>query len=203
MSCAPPTVEGSAPLCHHARVPDSLTGKLLVASPLIEEATFRRTVVFLCAHGPNGAFGLVINRPTAAPVANHLASWLDVVSSPSVLFQGGPVEASRAFGLGEKRPGAEFGGWMDVGAGIGLIDLAQDVGEAAAGLLGLRIFHGYAGWAAEQLEGEIANDGWFVVDSRVSDLFQPDPSALWREVLRRQSGRAALFANFPASPNVN
>ncbi len=182
---------------------DSLTGKLLVASPLIEESTFHRTVVFLCAHGPNGAFGLVLNRPTPAAVEDHLPQWLDTASSPTVLFAGGPVESARAFGLAHRREGAEFEGWMEVGHRVGLMDLARDVNEVAAALTDLRIFHGYAGWSPGQLDQEVANDGWFVVDARPADLFQATPGRLWRDVLRRQRGGAALFADFPLQPNVN
>ena len=59
------------------------------------------------------------------------------------------------------------------------------------------------GAARRQLEDEIRRDGWFVVDSRVSDLFAADPAELWRAVVRRQRGKVAMFAYFPEDPSVN
>jgi putative transcriptional regulator len=185
-------------------VTESLTGKLLVASPALQDPNFKRTVVYLCAHGEDGAFGLIVNRPiNGAPIGDHLPQWMEHVSLPAVLFQGGPVEASAAFGLArlQRRPPTE--GWLPVQEGVGLLDIGLDAGAIAGDLDGLRVFSGYSGWAAGQLEGEIAQEAWFVVDARPDDLFTPEPEALWREVLRRQPGKLAMFAYFPEDPTLN
>jgi putative transcriptional regulator len=67
----------------------------------------------------------------------------------------------------------------------------------------LRVFAGYAGWESGQLEGEIREGAWFVVDSFSSDPFAVEPSQLWQEVLRRQGGDLALVATFPEDPTLN
>ena len=67
----------------------------------------------------------------------------------------------------------------------------------------LRLFAGYAGWAPEQLEHELAVGAWTVADFRTDDAFGPDPAALWRSVLRRQGGHIAWMANYPDEPAVN
>ena len=67
----------------------------------------------------------------------------------------------------------------------------------------LRVWTGYAGWAPGQLEEEIAQDAWFVVDAVESDVTTAEPSELWRAVLGRQPGTLAWFANFPDDPAQN
>jgi putative transcriptional regulator len=185
-------------------VTESLTGKLLVASPALQDGNFAWSVVYLCAHSDQGAFGLIINRPIeGAPVGEHLPHWMEHVNRPAVLFQGGPVEASAAFGLSRLQGVAPPEGWLAVTEGIGLIDLSLDAGAIAGSLDGLRLFSGYSGWGPGQLEGEIEQEAWFVVEAAPADLFSDEPESLWRQVLRRQPGKLALFAYFPRDPSAN
>ena len=86
---------------------------------------------------------------------------------------------------------------------LGTVDVGRDPTLVGGDLLALRVFVGYAGWAAGQLEGELAQDAWFVVDALASDPFTPTPDALWSAVLRRQPGRIAMFASCPEDPSVN
>ncbi len=65
------------------------------------------------------------------------------------------------------------------------------------------MFAGYAGWGSGQLEDEIAEGGWFVVDADPTDPLSPAPELLWAQVLRRQRGTLALFAAYPADPTMN
>jgi putative transcriptional regulator len=180
-----------------------LTGKLLVASPLLDDPNFRRTVVFICAHSGDGAFGLVLNRPGQAEVSDHLPRWLDMVSRPSVIFLGGPVEQAAAFGLASLRRESAIEGWMPVEDRVGLVDLSRDEAELAPELTAMRVFTGYAGWGAGQLEGELQAEAWFVVSAEHADLFAEHPAELWRAVLRRQPGKLAMFAYFPDDPSAN
>ncbi|MGI9595377.1 MAG: YqgE/AlgH family protein, partial [Acidimicrobiales bacterium] len=84
------------------------------------------------------------------------------------------------------------------------VDLdAQPTLVAAEGIEQVRVFAGYAGWASGQLEGEIANRSWWVVDGHISDLFTDDPSRLWSQVLRREGGEMEWYAHFPLDPSVN
>ena len=77
---------------------------------------------------------------------------------------------------------------------------AEDI---AGQLEGLRVFNGYAGWTAGQLEAEIAEGAWYVVDSWPGDAFSPRPSRLWRLVLRRQQWPLALVSTLPEDPRRN
>jgi len=87
--------------------------------------------------------------------------------------------------------------------GFGLVDLDADPDLVATGLVGMRVFSGYAGWGAGQLESEIEEGSWYVVSANATDLLHPVPEGLWRGVLRRQSGELAYVATFPDDPTQN
>jgi putative transcriptional regulator len=67
----------------------------------------------------------------------------------------------------------------------------------------MRVFAGYAGWESDQLEAEIDEGAWFVVDAEAGDLSAEDPERLWQQVLRRQPGPLAIVATFPEDPSLN
>jgi putative transcriptional regulator len=91
-----------------------------------------------------------------------------------------------------------------VGLGsVGLVDLDTPPEAVVAQLSGLRIFAGYAGWSAAQLESEIAEGAWFVVPAEARDPFSDTPHDLWAQVLRRQGGDLALVASFPQDVSMN
>jgi putative transcriptional regulator len=188
-------------------VPRSLVGKLLVASPILEDSNFARTVVLICTHDAGGAFGLVLNRPLGASVDQYLPAWSGPLAAPAVVFNGGPVDASSAFGLarGDVRDPAL---WLSPpldgdGGPVGMVDLDRVEDLRSAGVEEFRIFSGYAGWDGGQLQGELLGESWFVVDALPRDAFSEDPSGLWHEVLRRQQGHLAMFGFFPDDPRVN
>ncbi|HWG74077.1 MAG TPA: YqgE/AlgH family protein [Acidimicrobiales bacterium] len=181
----------------------SLQGRLLVANPRLPDPNFDRTVVLVVAHGEEGALGLVLNRPSDAPVSDSLPGWEDVASAPAVVFVGGPVDTTTVICLAnnQQQPVAE--GWVPVAGDVGTFDVSLGPDSAAAGVEGLRVFAGYAGWGSGQLEGEIGAGGWFVVDAEPGDAVSGDPGSLWRRVLRRQRSTLALVAAYPADPAMN
>jgi putative transcriptional regulator len=177
-------------------------GRLLVATPLLQDPNFYRTVVLLCSHDEQGSFGLVLNRPLEAAVVDLLPEWRGLVSSPHVLFGGGPVERSHAFALGLSRVQAGEAWWTPVMDAVGLLDLDQDP-TALGALEDVRLFAGYAGWGAGQLAGEVGEEAWFVVDAQPRDVFTSQPERLWQAVLGRQPGDLRMFALFPPDPRLN
>lgn len=181
---------------------ESLAGKLLVATPNLEDPNFFRTVVFIVEHdGEEGALGLVLNRPTDASVAEHLPDWDETAALPAVVFVGGPVRTEVAIGLADS-PATPPDDWVAAIADIGLIDLGACPADFG-GVARCRVFAGYSGWVAGQLEMEIALGSWFVVDGLARDVFAVDPEALWSTVLARQDSHLSWFANYPLDPSVN
>ena len=178
----------------------SFAGKLLVASPQLLDTIFSRSVVLVCVHDENGAFGLVLNRPLPVGVPEALPDWAERASEPAVMFAGGPVQPTLVSGLGFSRT-ARGDDWTPVTRGVGLVDLARE--EIATGIERLRLFAGYAGWGAGQLENEVVREDWFVVEARSDDAFSLAPEGLWRDVLRRQLDPLVMYSTFPADPLSN
>jgi len=182
---------------------EPLTGKLLVATPALKDPHFERTVVLLVAHEESGALGVVLNRATEVPIEDVLVGWEPLAAQPAVVFEGGPVQPEAAICLARVRAGVEPDGFSRVDGVVGTIDLSADPDEMTPDIQHLRIFAGYAGWGAEQLENEIAEGAWFVFEALPGDPFVAAPDDLWSMVLRRQGGLTAAVAHFPADPTLN
>jgi len=188
---------------------EQLKGRLLVATPNLADPNFERTVVLVLEHGDGGALGVVLNRPSELDLAEPLPDWARAAAQPSVVFIGGPVAPSAAVCLARVSAAGGAGvaagaeGWQPLLGPVGTMDLDADPDEAIPRLAEIRVFAGYAGWGPDQLESEIAEGGWFVVDADASDPLSPAPRLLWSEVLRRQRGTLALFAAYPPDPSLN
>lgn len=179
-------------------------GMLLLASPELLDPNFVDAVVLLLDADEDGAMGVVINRPSPVPVISVLAEWGDIVAEPEVLFRGGPVSPEGALAVALMRDQLDVpSGLRPVTDRLAIVDLEGEATDLDGAVEGVRIFAGYAGWGAGQLEGEIAGGDWYVVPSLPPDAFQADPSDLWRMVMRRQPGELAWHVNRPADPELN
>jgi putative transcriptional regulator len=185
----------------------SLTGRLLVATPALADPNFDRSVLLVLDHDEEGTLGVVLNRPTPVGVGDVLEAWAGYTGAPPVVFQGGPVSLDSALALalvpGEPEGGGEPLGWRRVKGAIGLVDLEAPPELLAAELGSLRIFAGYAGWGPGQLEDELTDGAWYVVDCEPGDVSSPSPEGLWRSVLRRQRSELAMVATYPDDPSLN
>ena len=179
-------------------------GHLLIATPELRDPNFARTVVLIVDTDDEGAVGVILNRPTGVLVGDVLASWRQRVGEPPVLFEGGPVSSEAALAVGLLRDAGDVPvGFHAFYGRLGLLDL-DTPGELIEGTLcGLRIFAGYAGWGAEQLQDEVAEGSWYVVPALRDDVFRPSVTSLWSDVLRRQPGRLAWQSTRPADPELN
>lgn len=104
---------------------------------------------------------------------------------------------------GEESAGDGPLGWRRVQGAIGLVDLEAPPELLAAELGSLRIFAGYAGWGPGQLEKEVSDGAWYVVDAEPGDVSSTAPEGLWRSVLRRQRSELAIVATYPDDPSLN
>jgi putative transcriptional regulator len=183
-----------------------LTSSILVASPRLDDPNFNRTVVLVLDHGEEGALGVVLNRPTSLDVDEILEPWQDQaeLTPPALVFRGGPVSPDAVIGLarsaGTPAPDAT---WRPVVGTVGTVDLAVAPDQQPVPLAGIRLFAGYAGWVGGQLEAEIEEGGWFVVDASADDVFSDEPDRLWHDVLQRQGGELGLLATYPPHPSLN
>lgn len=180
----------------------SLRGQLLVASPSLLDPNFRRSVVLVAEHSEEeGAMGLVLSRPSGTTVVEAVPLLEPLVEPGAVVHVGGPVESSSVLVL------AEFEDPDDAAAvvfdGVGFMSADADPDSLAPVTLRARVFAGYAGWGAGQLESELEEESWLVLDPEASDIFAPDAADLWSTVLHRQGGALALLARMPPDPSMN
>lgn len=184
-------------------------GQLVVATPSLLDPSFARTVVLLLqADEDDGALGLVLNRPTGTEVAEVLPDWGALSGEPAVVFTGGPVQPNAAICLGHGRPGGRPVAAYSVlegvpGTSVGTVDLDSDPQDLLVAVREVRVFAGYAGWSAGQLEAEVAEGAWWVLDALPVDAFSPAPDQLWSAVLSRQGPPIAFAASYPADPTLN
>jgi putative transcriptional regulator len=182
-------------------------GDLLVATPLLLDPNFERSVVLVLDADDDGALGVVLNRPSQVPVEEILPDWGALTGSPDVLFQGGPVSTDSALAVGAsattRGPEGEPVGFRRLYDGVGIVDLDTPTAIVGPALTHLRIFAGYAGWSAGQLQAEIQQGMWHVTDAEYDDVFGRRPLDLWRTVLRRQHSDMAFFSTWVEDPDVN
>ena len=197
-------------LAHHGAMEEQpLSGRLLAASPKLGDPNFRRTVVLIVEDDEDeGTLGVVLNRPTEVPLEQVLETWTPLASGPQVVFRGGPISPNSALALALAYGSEEPVGWRSLEATpvmsrIGLVDLGAPPELLAGGITSMRVFAGYAGWGAGQLQDEIDEGAWYVLAGDPADAFAAEPEGLWRAVLRRQGGDLALVATFPDDPVWN
>ena len=180
----------------------SLRGRLLAATQQLSDPNFFRTVVLVLEHG-EGALGVVLNRPTAVSIERAAPEWRELIGDPPVVFNGGPVERTAAIALGRSDGiGLPEGAFTRHSDQLGMVDLNRDPAELQGLVQDLRIFSGYAGWGAGQLEEEIDGGGWLVLDSASFDPLTSDPSTLWNTALAEATaGRVLTPGRAPIDQN--
>ena len=179
----------------------SLQGQLLIAAPSLLDPNFWRTVVLVAEHSEEGAMGLVLNRRLEVSVAEAVEPLEALVDGSEPVFQGGPVSPEAVVALAEFTD-PELAVEFTFGE-IGFIGADPDVDELLGATRRARVFAGYAGWSAGQLEAELDENAWITEPALPDDVFSDDPEALWSEALRRKGGMASLLALMPPDPSMN
>jgi putative transcriptional regulator len=166
-----------------------LTGQLLIAMPAMTDPRFQQCVIYICAHTPEGAMGLVLNRPIVKPTFDDLLKQLSVEPLPPVrqikLCAGGPVENARGFVLHTSDWTGE--GSLKVDHSMALT-ASLDVLKVIAGGGGPRecvLALGYAGWGPGQLDQEIQQNAWLSVQADETLLFDGQHDTKWRRAFAK------------------
>ncbi len=179
---------------------DTLQGQLLIASPSLLDSNFRRTVVLVTEHTDEGAAGLVLNRPSPASVSELVPELEPLVEDDEQVWLGGPVQTNAVLVLGEFVDPDDAA--VPLFGSLGFPSL-EDPDEVVPATTRRRVFAGYAGWGAGQLESELGREDWIVEPARPDDAFTETPDELWADVLRRKGGIYELVARIPEDPSVN
>lgn len=166
-----------------------LGGQVLVAMPAMADPRFARSVICLCAHSPEGAMGIVVNKPLEGLSFDGLLRQLSLAPSPPqrrlAMHTGGPVEGGRGFVLHTTDWSSDSS--LPVGEGLGLT-ASVDILKAVAGGGGPRqgiLALGYAGWGPGQLDEEIQHNAWLSVDPDEGLLFGPSHDAKWHQAMAK------------------
>lgn len=178
---------------------NTITGKCLIAMPSMDDPNFARAVVYICAHTPEGAMGLVVNRAFPQLSFPDILEQLNIESTPACerirVHFGGPVEAARGFVLHS----AEYAqaATLLVNDGVALT-ATTDVLRAMAQGTGPRrslMALGYAGWGSGQLDNELKENAWLVVDADEDLLFGNAIDTKWTAALGRLGIDPAMLSD--------
>jgi len=179
---------------------EDLSGKLLISSAGLHDPNFRHTVVLIGAHSEEGALGVVLNRALDVTIDQAVPELIHLTGPEALLYQGGPVQPSQPVLLAELTD-PRFAD-LEIFGPIGFITGITDDALRET-IVRARIFGGYSGWGAGQLEDEMDADAWIVEKPQVDDVFTDEPETLWRRVLERKGPEYRLVSRMPYDVRVN
>ncbi len=169
--------------------PNWLTGQILIAMPAMRDPRFSQSVIFLCAHTPEGAMGIILNRPLQRPGFADLLRQLDIEPAPAAreirLGTGGPVDHNRGFVLHSPDWTAE--GSLEVDGAYVLTTNLEILNAIAAGGGPKQGFMalGYAGWGPGQLDEEILQNAWLNVPADEAIVYDDKHQTKWQRALAK------------------
>ena len=180
-------------------------GTFLVASPLLRDPNFARTVVLICDHDDEGSWGLVVNRRTTLTFGELLDDLPYSAESGGPVHWGGPCDTERLQLLHDLR--REFDNEIEVCPGVHLgIDptsLREIVADALLPGESLHAYVGYAGWGKGQLAAEIEGGAWITCTADPSIVFDEEPERVWDRVLESLGPKYARLTRVPLDPRWN
>ena len=179
-----------------------LKGQLLLDSGQLRGSFFQRTVVLVCQHDAEGAFGLVLNRTTGSNAGDMIVANLPNTLKACPLFLGGPVQPSALSFLHTDAfiPDANVLPNLSLGHSL---DALLEIGESFSTTQKIKMFAGYAGWSPGQLEDELKRDAWLTHPATIDLVFDCDPNQLWQRILRQKGWKYRLLADMPEDLSLN
>lgn len=192
---------------------DPAAGMLLVAAPGMASPEFVRSVVFIIEHDAHGTLGVDLTTRSQTAVHNVLEPWAGLMTSPEVVYVGGPVNPTQPVCVGVTKTGVEVPEKLDPVSGapylqplahrFAMVNLGVEPTDVEEYLAGARLFAGYAGWGPGQLHDEIERGDWYVAPALPSDVLAPARTDVWGDVMRRQPWPLPLYSTFPVDVRDN
>ncbi len=179
-----------------------LKGQLLLDSGQLCGSFFQRTVVLICQHDAEGAFGLVLNRATSNTVGEMIVADLPETIKDCPLYLGGPVQPSALSFLHSDAfiPDANVLPNLSLGHSL---DSLVELGEPLSPTRKLKMFAGYAGWSPGQLEDEMKREAWLTHPASLELVFDTSGDKLWKAILRQKGWKYKLLADSPEDLSAN
>lgn len=179
----------------------SYKGKILISTPDVSGDIFSRSVVLIIDHNANGAFGLILNRKNHE-VSDNIAK---IFGFAVDVYEGGPVENDKIFFIVKGFPQNEF--HLPINDEFFLTEdsetVVADILNQRLEVHDVKVFSGYSGWAAQQLENEIQKKFWTIVDIYNLDYTIPNDHTLWKSIMQNLGGEFLIWANAPADVSMN
>jgi putative transcriptional regulator len=182
--------------------PKYLKGQLLLDGGKLNGSFFHRTVVLICQHDAEGAFGLVLNRSSGSKVGEMIVADLPDTLKSQLLYLGGPVQPAALSYLHTDTfvPQANVLPNLNLGHSLeGLVDL----GESYSNTQKVRMFAGYAGWSAGQLEDEMKRGSWLLHPATTDLVFTAQPETLWKTILEGKGLEFRFLSQAPEDLSWN
>ncbi len=174
----------------------SLKGQLILDNGKLQGSFFHRSVILICQHDAEGAFGLVLNRSTGNKVGDALVANLNEELKEQQLFLGGPVQPQMLSFLHSDQylPDADVLPNLSLGHSL---DALMEIGESFSAARKMKVFAGYAGWSAGQLDAEMGRGTWMTHPASLELVFHPQPEALWQHILQQKGWKYRLLTEAP------
>lgn len=179
-----------------AAKPKFLKGQLLLDGGDLAGSFFKHTVILVCEHDAEGAFGLVLNRPTQKKVGDALPAQLSDAIKDSPLFLGGPVQPTALSFLHADNFLPDANVLPNLSVNHSLDDLVE-LGESFSPTQKIKIFAGYAGWSPGQLEDEMKRKAWLTHPATTELIFDAPVQNLWQHIIRLKGPQFKLLSQTP------
>jgi putative transcriptional regulator len=177
-------------------------GKLLIAEPsILNDKSFNRSVVYLTEHSVEGSIGFILNKPTAFKMSDLIPT----IDCNFTIYNGGPVQQENLYFI-HKLPNVipnsihisnniYWGGNFEV--------LTNLLNSKSINKNDIRFFLGYSGWSQEQLNDELNESNWIVLENNYPNIFKVKSDAFWKNQLLEIGGEYQIWANAPEDPALN
>jgi putative transcriptional regulator len=179
-----------------------LKGQLLLDSGQLSGSFFQHTVVLICQHDAEGAFGLMLNRGTGKSVGDMIVADLPEALKECPLYVGGPVQPSALSFIYSDPLLPDANVMANLSLGHSIEELVE-LGEGLSPVRKIKMFAGYAGWSPGQLEGEMTRKSWLTYPASLELVFDTAHEELWRNILRRKGWKYKLLAQAPEDLSTN
>jgi putative transcriptional regulator len=177
-------------------------GRILISEPFLTDNYFKRSIVLLTEHSPEGSVGFVLNKPVNMK-AHEIMS--DFPASDAIVSLGGPVQTNTLHYLhtiGDIIPGSmKVLGNISWGGEFDVVKRLLEAGTLHNG--NVRFFLGYSGWQANQLNEELGDNAWVVSEIQPEEVMSPMNKHFWNHTLKQMGHKYRMWSNFPENPQMN
>lgn len=179
-----------------------IKGAIIIAEPLIEDPNFERSVILLTEHNDDGTVGFILNRPLELTLGDLVE---DLSGISSKVYEGGPVQKDEMYII--HQCGKDIAGSVPITSSLwwggDFNEIQEKITSGVLAAENFKLFLGYSGWSFGQLNQEVRDRSWVILDSKKFQIFNRESGELWKEVMKELGGEYPLWSNSPSNPILN